>query len=262
MTNIAVVTGAARGLGLAIARGLRERGYAVLGTDIDLAGVTQAMAALGGGAWALKQDVREADSHVAVAAAARARGEVKVWVNNAGVLHVGAAWESTEAEIRRMVDVNVYGVIWGARAALDVLAEGGHLVNIASLSSYVPAPGLGVYAATKHAVLGFTTSLAGELRQAGRRIHTTAICPAVIETDMVRGVAHQPASDLLFSAKKLLTVDQVAREVMANLDHPRLVRILPATSAAAAHVFHPFPALGLRVLEQVARIGARRKARR
>ena len=78
----------------------------------------------------------------------------------------------------------------------------------------------------------------------------------------MRGVAHQPASDLLFSAKKLLTVDQVAREVMANLDHPRLVRILPATSAAAAHVFHPFPALGLRVLEQVARIGARRKARR
>jgi short-subunit dehydrogenase len=220
------------------------------------------VAELGGVCGGMAQAGREPDGHAAVAAAAAARGDLMVWVNNAGVLHVGAAWESSDAEIRRMVDINLYGVIWGSRAAVGALADGGHLINIASLSSYVPAPGFSVYAATKHAVLGFTTSLAGDLRRAGRKLHVGAICPDAIETDMVRGVAHQAASDILFSSKQLLTAADVAAAVVAMIDRPRLVRILPASRGAAAHVFHPFPDLGLRVLERIARLGARRKAKR
>ena len=256
---IAVVTGAARGLGRTIAAALAQRGYEVLLTDIDGAAAEESARAIGKGAWAMPQDVRDPASHRAVAAAAAARGTVAVWVNNAGVLTVGAAWESSEAEVRRMVDVNVLGVIWGSQAAVAAMPQGGHLINIASLSSYVPAPGLAVYAATKHAVLGFTTSLAGDLRRAKVPIHVVAICPDAVATDMVKNVAHHPASDILFSAGKMLTADAVAAAVVDSLDHPRLVRILPAARAAMVHALHPFPGLGLKLLEQFAALGARRK---
>ncbi|MBK9033484.1 MAG: SDR family NAD(P)-dependent oxidoreductase [Myxococcales bacterium] len=262
MSSVAVVTGAARGLGRELATALHRRGHAVLLTDVDGPAVTAAAAALGGPAWALAQDVRDPDSHRAVATAAAARGPVAVWINNAGVLDVGAVGDVDEAAIRRMIDVNLLGVIWGARAALDVLAPDGHLLNIASLSSLVPAPGLAVYAASKHGVLGFTTSLAGELRQAGRALKVSAICPDVIATDMVARVADQAASDVLFSSATMLTSADVTRAVIATLDRPRLVRIVPAARAALVHALHPFPELGLRVLDQVARLGAWRKARR
>lgn len=260
--NIAVVTGAARGLGRTIAAALAGRGYEVLLTDVDADTAAEAARTIGRGAWAMAQDVRDPASHRAVAAAAAARGTVEVWVNNAGVLSVGAAWEHTDDEVRRMIEVNVLGVIWGSQAAIAAMPQGGHLVNIASLSAYVPAPGLAVYAATKHAVLGFTTALAGDLRRARVPVHVSAICPDAVETDMVRNVAHHAASDVLFSAGKMLTADEVAAAVIDTLDHPRLVRILPQTRAALVHALRPFPALGLKLLEQFAALGARHKQRR
>jgi short-subunit dehydrogenase len=259
---VAVVTGAARGLGRTIAAALAQRGHAVLLTDVDAAAAEEAARAIGKGAWAMAQDVRDPASHRAVAAAAAARGRIAVWVNNAGVLSVGAAWEHTEADVRRMIDVNVLGVIWGSQAAVAAMPQGGHLINIASMSAFVPAPGLAVYAATKHAVVGFTTALAGDLRRARVPIHAVAICPDAVETDMVKNVAHHHASDVLFSARKMLTADEVAAAVIDSLDHPRVVRILPAARGALVHALHPFPGLGLRLLEQFAALGARRKQRR
>jgi NAD(P)-dependent dehydrogenase (short-subunit alcohol dehydrogenase family) len=121
---VAVVTGAARGLGRSIAAALAGRGYEVLLTDVAAEVADAAARAIGKGAWAMAQDVRDPASHRAVAAAAAARGPVAVWVNNAGVLSVGAAWESTEAEVRRMVEVNVLGVIWGSQAAVAAMPQG------------------------------------------------------------------------------------------------------------------------------------------
>jgi short-subunit dehydrogenase len=262
MPTIAVVTGAARGLGRTIAAALAGRGHRVLLTDVDVAAAEAAAAVIGKGAWAMAHDVRDPAAHRAVAAAAAEHGTVEVWVNNAGVLHVGAAWEASEVEVRRMVEVNLLGVIWGSQTAVAAMHRGGHLINIASLSSYVPAPGLAVYAATKHAVLGYTTSLAGDLRRAHVPIHAAAICPDAVETDMVKQVADQAASDILFSSGKMLTADDVAAAVLAQLAHPRLVRILPPSRGALAHLLHPFPDVGLRLLERFAALGARHKRQR
>ncbi len=262
-TATAVVTGAARGLGRLIATSLAGRGFEVLCTDLDGAGAEATARAIGRGAWGLGQDVRDPDSHRKVAAAASARGPLKVWVNNAGVLAVGAAWKATELEVRRMIEVNVLGVMWGSQAAVDAMGPaGGHLINIASLSAYVPAPGMAVYAASKSAVLTYTIALSGDLRHAGLPIEVTAICPDAVETDMVKQVAHQPASDILFSAGSMLRAEDVAAAVIASLDRKKLVRILPATRGAMAHALHPFPALGLRLLDRFAALGARHKAKR
>src|SRR2546429_127013 len=102
--SVAVVTGAGRGLGRCIAERLARRGFEVLVTDIDGAAATAAADALGHGAWALEQDVRDPESHRAVARAATVRGELRVWVNNAGVLAVGDTWEIDDAAVRRMIE--------------------------------------------------------------------------------------------------------------------------------------------------------------
>jgi NAD(P)-dependent dehydrogenase (short-subunit alcohol dehydrogenase family) len=255
----AVVTGAGKGLGRQIAGGLAEKGFSVLVTDIHEAAARETAAAIGSRAWALEQDVRDPTSHRAVAKAAQERGTLKLWVNNAGVLSVGPDWELDDDNVRRHVEVNVLGVMWGSRAAIDSMRlEGGHIINIASISSLAPVPGLAVYAATKGAVLGYSIALQGDLEQAGVPIKVSAICPDAIDTDMVRDVAHHRDASLLFSAAKLLTVEQVGNAVLDLVDHPKLVVTMPRGRALLAHILRPFPATGLRLLEPFRRAGKRR----
>jgi NAD(P)-dependent dehydrogenase (short-subunit alcohol dehydrogenase family) len=255
MPTTAVVTGAGRGLGRCIAERLARRGHHVVVTDIDEAAASATAAAVGG--TALAQDVRDPDSHRAIARAAVAHGPLSVWVNNAGVLSVGDAWAMSTADVRRMVEINLLGVIWGCQAAVEAMAEG-HILNIGSMSSLTPSPGLAVYGATKHGVLGYSLSLAGELRRASRPISVSTLCPDAIAGDMTKAVAHDPAAGLLFSAGNQLTLDAVADAALAQLDRKQLVRALPAYRAALVHLLRPFPQLGLPLLERFARLGRRR----
>jgi short-subunit dehydrogenase len=252
---IAVVTGAGRGLGRAIAERLAARGYQLFVTDIDADAAARTAEAVGG--WSQSQDVRDPDSHRQLAKAATARGDVKVWINNAGVLSVGETWTMSDADVRRMVEVNVLGVMWGCHAAVPVLADGGHIINVASMSGLTPTPGLAVYGATKHAVVGYSLSLAGELQQAGRKISVSALCPDAIKGDMTNAVAHDDKASLLFSAGKLLTLDEVAVAAVALVDKPKHVKILPAYRAALVHAMRPFPRVGLPLLAQMAKLGRR-----
>src|SRR5439155_18221405 len=124
--TVAVVTGAGRGLGRAIAERLARRGHHVFATDIDGGAAAATAAAIAGSSE--RQDVRDPDSHRAVARAASARGRLAVWVNNAGVLAVGDTWQQPDADVRRMVEVNLLGVIWGCHAAVPAMSEGGHII--------------------------------------------------------------------------------------------------------------------------------------
>lgn len=230
-------------------------------TDIDEQAAAATARELGGDARYMHQDVRNAESHRLVARTAAERGPLTLWINNAGVLWTGMTWEMSEDDVRRHVEVNILGVIWGAQAAIAAMASG-HIINIALLSSHVPAPGLAVYGATKQAVLGFSLSLEGELQQAGKPIRVSAICPDVIDTDMVRAVAENQASDLLFSNKHLLAPEDIAARVVELIDHPRLMVSYPRHRALLAHLARPFPSLGLRVLEQYRKLGRRHRVAR
>lgn len=254
--SVAVVTGAGRGLGRAIAQRLAPH-YQVLVTDIDEAAAAATASSLSG-AWSLAQDVRDPESHRRVARAATARGDVALWFNNAGVLAVGPTWDMPDADVRRQVEVNLLGVMWGCHAAVNVMDDGGHIINIASISGLTPTPGLAVYGATKHAVVGYSLSLASELRTAGRKISVSALCPDAIAGDMTNAVAHDEASALLFSAGTLLSLDEVADAAVDLARKPRLVKVLPAYRAAAIHLLRPFPRIGLPLLEQIARLARRR----
>jgi len=255
VNSTAVVTGAGRGLGRCIAERLAKRGHHVIVTDIDEVAAAATAHAIGG--TSLAQDVRDPDSHRAVARAAKS--PITVWVNNAGVLSVGDAWAMTDADVRRMVEINLLGVIWGCHAALAVMTEG-TILNLGSLSSLTPAPGLAVYAGTKHAVLGYSLSLAGELDRAHRPIRVATLCPDAIAGDMTKAVAHDAAAGILFSGRQL-TLDQVADEALSLIDSKQLVRALPAMRAAVIHLLRPFPRVGLPLMEQLAKLGRRKTQR-
>ena len=260
----AVVTGAGRGLGRLIAEQAAARGFAVLATDIDETAAAQTARELGGDAWSMRQDVRDPDSHGQVAAAASERGDLKLWVNNAGVMRTGLAWEHDDDDVRATIDVNLMGVIWGSRAAVRAMqsSDGGQILNIASMSSLIPAPGLAVYAASKHAVLGFSTSLQGDLDRAQIPIQVSALCPDAIDTDMAEGAVHDEHSSLMFMSLRMLKPEKVAKLAGELIDEPKLVQSYPPYRAALAHALRPFPTAGLNVIRRLAKLGDRQRRRR
>ena len=229
MAGIAVVTGAGRGFGLEIARRLAGRGYEVLCTDIDEQSAASTAERVGGFSRVL--DVRDPEAHRAAARAAAERGPLEVWVNNAGVLRTVKAWEHSDEEVRLLVEVNLLGVIHGSRAAVEAMRSGPgenrHIINIASLSALSHVPGLAVYAATKHGVLGFTTSLQGDLRLAGIPVTVHAVCPDGADTDMVRERAADEDSAIIWSAPRLLRAEEVAERAVGLLDSQELVAVIP-----------------------------------
>ncbi|WP_410874635.1 SDR family oxidoreductase [Nocardia sp. A7] len=262
MITTAVVTGAGRGIGFAIARRLAESGHRVVLTDIDGAAAQRAAAEIGHGAVGLQHDVREIASHGRVVEEAASLGQVKVWVNNAGVLFAGEAWNHPDEEIATILEVNVRGVMAGSAAAIAQMGEaGGVILNVASISALGPVPGLALYAATKAAVLSYTTSLQGDLDHAGLPIRARALCPDVVGTPMVTARAKDPGAALLFSGPKPLDADAVARAAMALMDSRQVFRVVPRWRGVLVRGINLVPGVGLKLLAVMRKLGDRRQAR-
>jgi len=237
MRGVAVVTGAGRGFGRAIAARLARGGHFVLATDVDAEAVAAVAEEIGGDSMQL--DVRDPGQHRAAARAAAEHGPLEVWVNNAGVMRAGPAWEHSDDDVRLTCEVDLLGVIWGSLAAVDAMRGGRgdrHIVNIASLAALGPVPGLSMYAAAKHGVLGFTGSLQGDLLDAGIPITVHALCPDAADTPLLREHDHEPAAAINWSGPRLLTADEVAEHTVALLDSRKLVRVVPAWRGWGARV--------------------------
>jgi NAD(P)-dependent dehydrogenase (short-subunit alcohol dehydrogenase family) len=260
--DTAIVTGAGRGIGRELARQLAGRGYAVLVTDVVADAAEATAADLGAPAWGMALDVRDPEAHRAAAWAASERGPLRVWVNNAGVARSNKAWQHPDEEVRLMVEVNLLGMLRGCRAAADAMgAAGGHVISIASMSSFGPAPGLAVYAATKAAVLSFTTSLQGDLDAAGIPVRLHAVCPDGVDTGMVREEADRPDLALVFSGPPLLDAAEVAERTVALLDGKRMVLSIPRRRGMLARSAAPFPRAALLALRFLRREGERKRRR-
>jgi NAD(P)-dependent dehydrogenase (short-subunit alcohol dehydrogenase family) len=260
--DTAVVTGAGRGIGRAVARLLSARGYAVLVTDLNEDAARETAEMLGEHVWHLGQDVRDPDRHREVAAAAAERGPLKVWVNNAGILRTAKAWEHSDDEARLMVEANFFGVLWGSRAAVEAMrALGGDIVNLASMSSFGPVPGLAVYGATKHAVLGFTMSLQGDLDDARIPIRTHAICPDAVDTGMVRERAAEDDAAIIFSTPRMLQPEEVAERIVSVIGECRPVAVIPASRGVLVRSMALFPRLNLRLLPMFKKAGQKKRSK-
>ena len=255
----AVVTGAARGIGRAVAERLVRRGHAVVVTDLDAEAARRAAAEVGAVA-GVAQDVRDEASHREVASEATAHAPLAVWVNNAGVGFDGPLAEQGSAQVSALVDVNLTGVLWGCRAAVAAMPAGGQILNIGSLSAHGPVPGLAVYAATKAAVVSLTGSLDSELR--GRGIRVRAICPDGVDTQLVADLdAAGQGAALIHSGGRLLTTDEVARAAVEMLDGHRVVQTVPAWRGGMLRLTALAPGAMMR-LEPLLRLQGRRRMRR
>jgi short-subunit dehydrogenase len=243
---VAVVTGAAGGLGQVLVARLDRAGYSVVG--VDLHGTDRVL------------DVTDPAACRALADQLRPR----VWVNNAGVLGAGDAATQPDELIERVVRVNLLGTIHGTRAAVASMRAngGGHVVSIASLASWVPVPGETVYAATKAGVLSFTLGLQSELTASGvRDVRLSAICPDGMLTPMLSDVLDEDGLALSFSAPRLVDPAEVADRVIDVLARPRLVSSVPHWRGAQVRLMSAMPDLMLRAAPLFTRMGMKNLAK-
>jgi NAD(P)-dependent dehydrogenase (short-subunit alcohol dehydrogenase family) len=186
----AFVTGAASGIGRAIADSLAREGAAIAVADIDLAAAERAskeIEAAGGRAVPIHCDVTSEESLARAAdAASEALGPIHVLVNNAGAFTVGVLEETQRKDWEWLLEINVIGVVNGLHTFLPRMrahGEPSHIVNTASVSGHIPVGGLSIYTASKYAVVGLTECLRAEL--ADSPIGVSVLCPGIVKTGLL-----------------------------------------------------------------------------
>ncbi|MDP3714613.1 MAG: SDR family oxidoreductase [Mycobacteriales bacterium] len=227
------VTGAARGIGAAVARELSRRGHHLLLGDLDGDAVVALAAELGPGAVGGGLDVTDDASYSSWLSLVP---RVDVLVSNAGVMWVGRFDEEPEAVARRQLEVNFLGVVRGTKLVLPQMRarRAGHLVTVASAASYVAPAGEATYAATKHAVHGWTKAVRQELKGSG--IEMSLVMPTVVSTELAAGTASGGVPPL--------APEDVARAVADVVERPRFEVFVPGRVAVLARMMTLLPQRG------------------
>ncbi|HUY21279.1 MAG TPA: SDR family NAD(P)-dependent oxidoreductase [Acidimicrobiales bacterium] len=208
--KVAVVTGGASGIGLASARLLASEGATVVVVDANGDGAEKAAAALGG--IAVRADVGNVGDWAAIVGAARHLGGLDIAYLNAGVT-TGEEdiTKLTDEQYRRIMSVNVDGIVFGTRAVVPELVArgGGSVVATSSLAGIVSFPGDPIYTLTKHAVVGFVRSVAARLAE--QHITINAICPGLVDTPLIDGEIRDVLAE---SGFPLISAESVAEAVL------------------------------------------------
>lgn len=188
--QVVAITGGARGIGRATATALIAQGAQVAIGDIDAALAERTAQELGSGTIGLPLDVTQRSSFAVFLDEVESRlGPLDVLINNAGIMPIGPFVDETDATATRMVDINLHGVIYGSKLALErfVPRGRGHLVQIASAAGKAGFPGGATYCATKHAVVGLSEAIKAELRDTG--VDISVVMPVVVNTELGSGLA-------------------------------------------------------------------------
>ncbi|MEO8541900.1 MAG: SDR family NAD(P)-dependent oxidoreductase [bacterium] len=198
--RVAVVTGAASGIGLAMAQRFGAEGMRVVLADIENNALQAAAATLkakGVPVLAHVLDVSKPDQVEGLAKATyEAFGAVHVVCNNAGVEVIGAAWEHTLADWEWVIGVNLWGVIHGVRAFVPRMiaaGEEGHIVNTASMAGLTTAPFMSVYDVTKFGVVALSESLHKDFMVTNQKLRVSVVCPGLINTKIMQSSRNRPA---------------------------------------------------------------------
>ena len=240
--KVIVVTGGARGIGLATAKTLHRLGAKVAVGDIDEATVKEVGADLDLGFYA-RLDVTDRQSFTTfLDDVERELGPIDVLVNNAGICPAGSFLDESDEVTQRTIAINTFGVILGTKLAAErmVKRRKGHIINIASLAALGAAPGIATYTATKHAVLGFTDTARLELRGTG--VTLSAVMPTLTNTAMIDGVAGM-------SGLRNAEPEDIAAGIVGLIEKPK--RRLAVTRAAGLLIDVTHRLMPLRVAEAV-----------
>lgn len=239
---VAVITGASSGIGRATALALAREGASVVVTARranELDALVAEIERQGGTALAVPADVTDQQAVIDLANRAVERfGRIDTWVNNAGVILIGAFADTPAEDYRRVIETNFFGQVHGARAVLPIFREQGTgtLVNIASLDSRVPQPHASAYIASKHAVRALGMSLRQELLLDGKDdIHVVTILPATIDTPIFQHAANYTNRKIV-APPPVYPADEVVTAVFEAIRDPK-PEIYAGRAARGANLF-------------------------
>lgn len=265
--QVAVVTGAASGIGRHLVGALVTSGRSVLAADVNEAGLDAARVAEGWPDSAVattRFDVRQAEGWDAAIALALGRfGRLDLVLNVAAYLHPGWTQDIALEDVDRHIDINVKGVILGTRAAARhmVRQRSGHIINIGSLASLAPVSGLALYAASKFAVRGFSLAAAGDLKPHG--VAVTVVMPDAVATPMLDLQVGYEEAALTFSGSAPLTVEDITRAILETVIPERPLELaLPWTRGAMAKAGALWPGLAGRLDPLLRKKGRKNQAKR
>jgi NADP-dependent 3-hydroxy acid dehydrogenase YdfG len=233
--KVVAITGGARGIGKETAKAMAAKGAKVAIGDLDKPLAEEAAAQLETEALGLALDVTERDSFARFLDQVSERlGPLDVLINNAGIMPIGSFVDEDDATARRMIDINVHGVIYGMKLAIPgMLKRGqGHVVNIASQAGKAGIPGGATYCATKHAVVGLSEAVRAEVRGSG--VEVSVVMPAVVDTELGSGLPDT-------RGVKKLAPEEVANAIVKAVQFPKFDVWVPASSAAIDKLMHPLP---------------------
>lgn len=275
--KVAIVTGAASGIGRAIAAALVARGAVVILADINETGakdVARELQARDGRARAVSLDVTDRDAvDDLVSTTAEDHGRIDFVFNNAGIAAGGPVDQLPIETWDRAIEVDLRSVVHGVRAAYPVMIRqgDGHIVNTASLAGLVPSPVLTPYAAAKHAVVGLSLSLRVEAAVHGVRV--SVVCPGPVDTPMLSGPDNRGQSGedpAAVDGRKLLTnalgapyaPEALAEDVLHGVAENRALIVAPESARASWGAFRADPDAVLRALSERAVAGHERRSHR
>ncbi|MGA9856575.1 MAG: SDR family oxidoreductase [Solirubrobacteraceae bacterium] len=243
--KIVAITGGARGIGRATATALIAQGARVAIGDIDSELAVKTAGELGSGTVGLPLDVTDRASFDGFLREVETRlGPLDVLINNAGIMPVGPFVAETDATADRMIDINLRGVIFGSKLALErFLPRGrGHLVNIASVAGKGGFPGGATYCATKHAVVGLSEAIRAEVRQTD--IDVTIVMPVGVNTELYSGMG-------LARGIKLAQPEEVADGIVEALQTGRVDVFIPKRLNGMFRVMNLLPRWGADLVAKV-----------
>lgn len=237
--RVAIVTGASGGIGQATARMLAAAGYRVFGTG------RKSPPSQPVGVEYLVCDVsRDGSVEAAVGEVLAKAGRIDLLVNNAGVGLAGGAEESSLEQAKSLFEVNLFGVMRTTNAVLPAMRQqrAGRIVNISSVMGLIPAPYMALYAASKHALEGYSESLDHEVRDAGVRV--VLVEPAYTQTSFESNLIQADHPLAQYEAARA-NAQAVMREVMARADSPQVVADAVLKAASAVNPRRRYTAGGL-----------------
>jgi short-subunit dehydrogenase len=224
--RVIAITGAARGIGKATATALSRRGAKLSIGDLDADLARQTAGALGSDSLALALDVTDCESVEAFVEETEDRlGPIDVFINNAGIMPTVRFLDEDWASIERQFSINVMGVMHGVRAIVPrmLARRRGHVINIASTAGKFGVPGIATYCATKHAVVGLTDALRGELKDTP--IDLSVVMPVIVRTELTSGVPDT-------KGLKALQPEDVADAIVEAIESKRYEVWCPRSAAA------------------------------
>lgn len=245
----AIVTGGASGIGRALCSQLAAAEANVFVADIDIARAREVAAAIqtrGGRAEAVQADVsREAEVQQMVSSVVAAHGRLDYMFNNAAVAIVGELRDGNVTDFRRVVDVNLFGVVHGTMAAYAVMRRQGfgHIVNVSSMTGLMPTPILTAYSTTKWAIIGFSTAV--RMEAAGLGVKVSVACPGLVRTDIgernvywnVRKEDHLAQLPLRWA----IGPDQAAKGILRGVARNQQIIVFPFSVRVAWWVYRICP---------------------